>query len=237
MLIDDAYEKSIHVLILGEIACSPRTSRKGNEKPNLLSSRASCRVRRLHRKEPKLFRQEPEVSYPFASTSEGLRRPASLRQGENEKIDSSSTGYPRPRDHSTGSNLESTLQALATKVGSSDELASELPQGQSETKAGTEHSIEILAGIDQRRLTETSYPRFRIRLKPRSIAEDFSVNESLRRAFIVLTSSQSIALYYRNINTTTITDLRCVSRHCEPKSGSYMAHNGPCWIHIEQPRK
>ena len=45
---------------LGEIACSPRTSRKGNKEPNLLSSRASCRVRRLHRKEPKLFRQEPE---------------------------------------------------------------------------------------------------------------------------------------------------------------------------------
>ena len=37
VLIDDAYEKNIHVLILGEIACSPRTSRKGNEKPNLHS--------------------------------------------------------------------------------------------------------------------------------------------------------------------------------------------------------
>jgi len=210
---------------------------KGQRKPNLISSRASRSVRRLHRKEPKLFWREPEVSYPLSSTSKGLRRPASLRQGENEKIDSSSTGYPRPRDRSTGSNPESTLQALATKVGSSDELASELPQGQSETKAGAEHSIEILAGIDQRRLTETSYPRFRIRLKPRSIAEDFSVNESLRRTFIVLTSSQSIALYYRNINTTTITGLRCVPRHCEPKSGSYMAHNGHYWIHIEQPRK
>jgi len=119
---------------------------KGQRKPNLISSRASRSVRRLHRKEPKLFRREPEVSYPLSSTSKGLRRPASLRQGENEKIDSSSTGYPRPRDRSTGSNPESTLQALATKVGSSDELASELPQGQRETKAGTEHSIEILAG-------------------------------------------------------------------------------------------
>ena len=49
---------------------------------------------------------------------------------------------------------------------------------------------------------------------------------SLRRVFIVLTGSQFIAFYYRNINTTAITDLRCVSRHCEPTSGSYMAHNG-----------
>ena len=56
--------------------------------------------------------------------------------------------------------------------------ASELPQGQRETKAGVEHSIEILAGIDQRRVTETSYPRFRIRPKPRLIAEDFSDNEA-----------------------------------------------------------
>ena len=56
--------------------------------------------------------------------------------------------------------------------------ASELPQGQRETKAGVEHSIEIPAGIDQRSVTETSYPRFRIRPKPRSIAEDFSDNEA-----------------------------------------------------------
>ena len=195
----------------------PKGQRK--TKPSTITGVLSCSS--ITSQRTQAFPARSRRSYPFASTSEGPRRPASLRQGKDEKIDSSSTDYPRPRDRSTGSNPESTLQALATKVGSSDELASELPQGQSETKAGAEHSIEILAGIDQRRLTETSYPRFRIRLKPRSIAEDFSVNESLRRTFIVLTSSQSIALYYRNINTTAITDLRCVSRHCEPKSGSY----------------
>ena len=187
------------------------------------SSRAFRRVSPTTSKGTQAFLARTRSFVSVLIDIQGLRRPASLRQGENEKIDSSSTGYPRPRDRSTGSNPESTLQALATKVGSSDELASELPQGRGETKASTEHSVEILAGIDQRRLTETSYPRFRIRLKPRSIAEDFSVNESLRRAFIVLTSSQSIALYYRNINTTTITGLRCVPRHCEPKSGSYRA--------------
>ena len=196
---------------------------KGQRKPNLISSRASCRVRRLHRKEPKLFRQEPEVSYPFASTSEGLRRPASLRQGENEKIDSSSTGYPRPRDRSTGSNPESTLQALATKVGSSDELASELPQGRSETKASAEHPTKILAGWLRGSVLESPnpartrpatplrptlppastnavQPRLRIRgsvsgQNPVRFAEDFSANESLRRVLITLTSSRFSTLY------------------------------------------
>jgi len=187
--------------ITGVLSCSSTTSQRTQAFPARTRSVVSVRI---------------DIRGP---STPGV--PSPRREREDRLI---LNGLSAPRDRSTGSNPESTLQALATKVGSSDELASELPQGRGETKASTEHSIEILAGIDQRRLTETSYPRFRIRLKPRSIAEDFSVNESLRRAFIVLTSSQSIALYYRNINTTTTTDLRCVSRHCEPKSGSYSLH-------------
>ena len=143
-------KKNIHVLILGEIACSPRTSRKGNEKtkPSIITSILSCS--QITSQRTQVF---PERTRSLVSVRIDIRG-------------FSTPGVPSPRQ---GREDRLILNGLS---------ASELPQGQRETKAGVEHSIEILAGIDQRRVTETSYPRFRIRPKPRSIAEDFSDNEA-----------------------------------------------------------
>ena len=196
---------------------------KDKENQTFKSSRASRRVRRLHRKEPKHLRREPEASYPFSSSSKGLRRPAFRRRNENEKIDSPSTGHPRPRDHGTNTNPKPTDRASATKAGSSGELASELPQGRSETKASAEHPTKILAGWLRGSVLENPnpartrpatplrptlppastnavQPRLRIRgsvsgQNPVRFAEDFSANGSLRRVLFTLTSSRFSTLY------------------------------------------
>ena len=149
VLIDDAYEKNIHVLILGEIACSPRTSRKGKENQTLYHHGHPVVFADYIAKNPSFSGKIPKV----VSVRIDIRGP-------------STPGVPSPRQ---GREDRLILNGLS---------ASELSQGQRETKAGVEHSIEILAGIDQRRVTETSYPRFRIRPKPRLIAEDSSDNEA-----------------------------------------------------------
>ena len=58
-------------------------------------------------------------------------------------------------------------------------------------------STNPFAGFDQRRSIKVSCPRFRIRPKTGSIAEDSSVNKGLHRASVVLTSFDPVPIYYR----------------------------------------
>jgi len=64
-------KSGIHVLYLGEIKCSPRTSQRHEIKPsNYLGH--SVEFHRLLPKELKHFWREPEASYPFSSTSKAF---------------------------------------------------------------------------------------------------------------------------------------------------------------------
>jgi len=158
-------KKNIHVLYLGEDRHSPRTSQRNQAKTfnsiSGVSSKFTNHVKgnsSISGKIPKLRARSHRHPRPPG--------PAIRRQDESEKIDSSSKDNPCPRDRSTGSNLQPTLQGPATKVGSSDELAAELPRSRSETEAGIEHSIEILAGWPRGSVLKPGFDQPLRRLRP-----------------------------------------------------------------------
>ena len=179
------------------------------------------KVHQSRQRELEHFRQDPEALYPFSSTSKafgpGVPSPRRERKDrlilEGQSVSERSQHRLEPATNASRTCYEGRI-VRRTRVRASPKskrnrgrrrtfdrdprrLAARLrPQTRIRPKQGRPlPTTNPSAGFDQRRSIKVSCPRFCIRPKTGSIAEDFSVYESLHCTSVVLTSLNPVPIY------------------------------------------
>jgi len=206
-------KENIHVLYLGEDRYSPRTSQRNQAKPSI-PSRASRQSSPITSKGTRAF---PARSRSFVSVLidiQGLRARRSVAKTRAKR-----STHPRRtiRVREIAAPARTCNQRFKDPLRRSDRPTNSCPSfPEVEAKprpapnirsrsspagcaaaSSNPDSINPFAGSDQRRSIKVPCPRFRIRPKTGSIAEDLYVCKSLHRASVVLTSFNPVPIYYR----------------------------------------